>query len=98
MQEFGVSGQAVRTEVERFISGFPAQEVTAKIPYTPRVGRALLLATREAKSMNCTGAGPEHILLGLLRVRDGVAARVLKEFGLNTERIRKAILQYPPLD
>jgi len=93
MQKLGVSRESVRREVEEFVSGFAAQEVIANIPYTPRARKALLLAGQEAKAMNRTCLGSEHLLLGLLREGDGVAARVLKKLGVQTQRTRKAILE-----
>jgi ATP-dependent Clp protease ATP-binding subunit ClpC len=63
------------------------------IPYTPRVKKVLALAAKEAKALNHTYVGTEHILLGLLLEGDGVASRVLKTFGVETERARQEILK-----
>jgi hypothetical protein len=63
------------------------------IPYTPRVRKVLVLAAKEAKALNHTYVGTEHILLGLLLEGDGVAARVLKNLDVDTERTRQEILR-----
>jgi len=63
------------------------------IPYTPRVKKVLALAQKEAKALNHTYVGTEHILLGLLREGDGVAARVLKNLDVDIEQTRQEILK-----
>ena len=63
------------------------------IPYTPRVKKVLALAGKEAKALQHSYVGTEHILLGLLREGDGVAARVLKSLEIDIERTRKEILK-----
>jgi ATP-dependent Clp protease ATP-binding subunit ClpC len=63
------------------------------IPYTPRVKKVLSLAAKEAKALNHTYVGTEHILLGLLREGDGVAARVLKNLDVDIEQTRQEILK-----
>ena len=62
------------------------------MPYTPRVKKVLALAGKEAKSLNHSYVGTEHILLGLLREGEGVAARVLKSLDVDVERCRNEIL------
>src|SRR5213075_2208839 len=66
--------------------------VVGNIPYTPRVKKVLALAAKEAKALNDTYVGTEHILLGLLREGDGVAARVLKSLRVDVEATRHVIL------
>src|SRR3990172_5581802 len=63
------------------------------IPYTPRVKKVLALAQKEAKALSHTYVGTEHILLGLLREGDGVAARVLKNLDVDIEQARQEILR-----
>src|ERR1044071_3357649 len=63
------------------------------IPYTPRVKKCLALAVKEAKALNHTYVGTEHILLGILREGDGVAARVLKNLNVGVEATRLEILK-----
>jgi ATP-dependent Clp protease ATP-binding subunit ClpA len=67
--------------------------MVGNIPYTPRVKKVLSLAAKEAKALNHTYVGTEHILLGLLREGDGVAARVLKNLDVDIEATRQHILR-----
>jgi len=78
LQKMGLDLETVRMEVEKQVGTGPDQKVIGNIPYTPRVKKVLALASKEAKALNHTYVGTEHILLGLLREGDGVAARVLK--------------------
>ena len=80
-------------EVETLIGTGPGPRLLDNIPYTPRVKKALSLAADEAKALNHTYVGTEHILLGLLREGDGVAARVLKNLNVDIEQTRQEILK-----
>ena len=71
----------------------PDQKQAGNIPYTPRVKKVLSLASKEAKALNHTYVGTEHILLGLLREGDGVAAKVLKSLDIDIEAVRQEILK-----
>jgi ATP-dependent Clp protease ATP-binding subunit ClpA len=88
----GLDLEAVRLEIEKQVGTGPDVKLPAAIPYTPRVKRVLALAAREAKALNHTYVGTEHILLGLLREGDGVAARVLKSLKVDIEQTRHEIL------
>src|SRR5207248_10633355 len=68
-------------------------KMVGNIPYTPRVKKVLALAGKEAKALNHSYVGTEHILLGLLREGEGVAARVLKTLEIDIERTRNEILK-----
>src|SRR5207249_560962 len=68
-------------------------KMVGNVPYTPRVKKVLALAGKEAKALNHSYVGTEHILLGLLREGEGVAARVLKSLELDIERTRNEILK-----
>jgi ATP-dependent Clp protease ATP-binding subunit ClpC len=85
--------ETVRMEVEKQVGTGPEQKMTGNIPYTPRVKKVLALASKEAKALNHSYVGTEHILLGLLREGDGVAARVLKSLDVDIERARQEILR-----
>jgi hypothetical protein len=91
--KMGLDLESVRTEVEKQIGTGPDQKMFGNIPYTPRVKKVLSLAAKEARALNHTYVGTEHILLGLLREGDGVAARVLANLGVNTEVTRQLILK-----
>ena len=70
----------------------PEAKPSGNVPYTPRVKKVLALAGKEAKSLNHSYVGTEHILLGLLREGEGVAARVLKSLDVDVDRCRNEIL------
>src|SRR5271163_1518680 len=93
LQKLGLDLETVRMEVEKQVGTGPDQKMIGNIPYTPRVKKVLALAQREAKSLNHTYVGTEHILLGLLREGDGVAARVLKNLDVDIEQTRQEILK-----
>ncbi len=83
---------SVREEVEKEVGSGPPQSSSGNIPYTPRVKKVLALANREAKALNHSYVGTEHLLLGLLREGEGVAARVLKRLDVDIQRTRNEIL------
>src|SRR5215210_4239830 len=93
LQKMGLDLETVRMEVEKQVGTGPDQKMIGNIPYTPRVKKVLALAAKEAKSLNHSYVGTEHILLGLLREGDGVAARVLKNLDVDIEQTRQEILK-----
>jgi ATP-dependent Clp protease ATP-binding subunit ClpC len=93
LQKMGIELEAVRMEVEKQVGTGPDQKMVGNIPYTPRVKKVLALAAKEAKALNHTYVGTEHILLGLLREGDGVAAQVLKNLDVDIEQTRQEILR-----
>ncbi|MBM3824000.1 MAG: ATP-dependent Clp protease ATP-binding subunit [Verrucomicrobia bacterium] len=93
LQKLGLDLETVRMEVEKQVGTGPDQKMIGNIPYTPRVKKVLSLASKEAKALSHTYVGTEHILLGLLREGDGVAARVLKNLEVDIEKTRDEILK-----
>jgi len=93
IQKMGLDLETVRMEVEKQVGTGPDQKMVGNIPYTPRVKKVLALASKEAKALNHTYVGTEHILLGLLREGDGVAAKVLKNLDVDIEQCRQEILK-----
>jgi ATP-dependent Clp protease ATP-binding subunit ClpC len=91
--KLGMDLETVRLEVEKQVGTGPDQKMIGNIPYTPRVKKVLSLASKEAKALNHTYVGTEHLLLGLLREGDGVAARVLKNLDVDIEQARQEILK-----
>ena len=92
LQTMGLDLQTVRAAVEKQVGTGPESKPSGNIPYTPRVKKVLALAGKEAKALNHSYVGTEHILLGLLREGEGVAARVLKSLDVDIERCRNEIL------
>ena len=93
LQRMGLDLEQVRTEVERHVGPHPETKMVGNMPYTPRVKKVLVLAGKEAKALNHSYVGTEHILLGLLREEDGIAARVLKSLEVDLVRTRNEILK-----
>ncbi len=93
LQKMGLDLETVRLEVEKQVESGPDAKQLGNIPYTPRVKKVLALAAKEAKNLNHTYVGTEHILLGLLREGDGVAARVLRNLDVDIEQTRQEILK-----
>lgn len=92
LQKMGLDLETVRSAVEKQVGMGPQSKPSGNIPYTPRVKKVLALAGKEAKQLNHSYVGTEHILLGLLREGEGVAARVLKSLDIDIERCRQEIL------
>ena len=92
LQKMGLDLETVRNAVEKQVGTGPQAKPSGSIPYTPRVKKVLALAGKEAKVLNHSYVGTEHILLGLLREGEGVAARVLKSLDVDIERCRSEIL------
>lgn len=93
LQKMGLDLESVRAEVEKQVAtNTPENKPSGNIPYTPRVKKVLALASKEAKALNHSYVGTEHILLGLLREGEGVASRVLINLNIDIERCRSEIL------
>src|ERR1700674_4125380 len=93
LQRMGIDLESVSMEVEKLVVSHPEANMTGIIPHTPRVKKVLALAGKEAKALNHSYVGTEHILLGLLREGEGVAARVLKSLEVDPARTRNEILK-----
>src|ERR1700744_620387 len=93
LQKMGLDLETVRMEVEKQTPSGPDQKMIGNIPYTPRVKKVIALAQKEARNLNHTYVGTEHLLLGLLREGDGVAAKVLRALDVDIEQARQEILK-----
>lgn len=93
LQKLGLDLETVRSEVEKQVGKGPDQKTIGNIPYTPRMKKVLALAAKEAKALNHTYVGTEHILLGLLQEGDGVAGRVLRNLSVDVEQTRLEVLK-----
>lgn len=91
--KMGLKLDTVRAEVEKRLGTAPNQEIPGNIPFTPRVKSVLALAAKEAKALNHSYVGTEHILLGLLREGDNAAAQVLKSLDVQPEEVRQEIIK-----
>ncbi len=93
LQKMGLDLETVRAAVEKQVGTGQETKSPGSMPFTPRVKKVLALAGKEAKTLNHSYVGTEHILLGLLREGEGVAARVLKSLDIDIERTRNEILR-----
>jgi ATP-dependent Clp protease ATP-binding subunit ClpC len=92
LESLGISLEAVRQQVEEII-GQGQQAPSGHIPFTPRAKKVLELSLREALQLGHNYIGTEHILLGLIREGEGVAAQVLVKLGADLNRVRTQVLQ-----
>ncbi len=93
LQAMGLDLETVRYEVEKNSGPGEQTQQEGEPPITPRVKRVLELAGKEARALNYNYIGTEHILLGLLREGDGVAARILKNLNVDAEAVRHEVMK-----
>jgi ATP-dependent Clp protease ATP-binding subunit ClpA len=93
LESLGISLQAVRAQVEEIVIGQDQSAPTGHIPFTPRAKKVLELSLREALQLGHNYIGTEHILLGLIREGQGVAAQVLVKLGADLSRVRQQVIQ-----
>ena len=92
LKNLGVELHKVRMEVEKLVKAGPDMVTMGKLPQTPRTKKVIEYSIEEARNLNHNYVGTEHILLGLLREHDGVAAQVLVNLGLKLEEVREEVL------
>ena len=88
----GVTLDGVREQVGQIV-GQGDEVTTGQMPFTPRAKKVLELSLREALSLGHSNIGTEHVLLGLVRENEGVAARILLDFGADAETIRNEVIR-----
>ena len=92
LKNLDVDLRKVRLEVEKLVKAGPEMVTMGKLPQTPRAKKVIEYAIEEARNLNHNYVGTEHLLLGLLREHDGVAAQVLMNLGLKLEEVREEVL------
>ncbi len=92
LKNLDVDLRKVRLEVEKLVKAGPEMVTMGKLPQTPRAKKVIEYAIEEARNLNHNYVGTEHLLLGLLREHDGVAAQVLMNLGLRLEDVREEVL------
>ncbi len=92
LKNLDVDLRKVRLEVEKLVKSGPEMVTMGKLPQTPRAKKVIEYAIEEARNLNHNYVGTEHLLLGLLREHDGVAAQVLMNLGLKLEEVREEVL------
>jgi ATP-dependent Clp protease ATP-binding subunit ClpC len=93
LESLDITLEEVRAQVARIV-GSDEVSASGQIPFTPRAKKVLELALREALALGHNYIGTEHVLLGLARENEGVAARILLDFDADGEKIRTAVLQW----
>src|SRR5271170_4386250 len=92
LKNLDVDLRRVRLEVEKLVKSGPDMISMGKLPQTPRAKKVIEYAIEEARNLNHNYVGTEHLLLGLIREHDGVAAQVLRNLGLKLEEVREEVL------
>lgn len=92
LASLGVDLRKVRAEIEKIVGTGDNMMLLGEIPFTPRAKKVLEYAVEEAQHMSHSYIGTEHILMGLIREEEGVAARVLENLGLKLETVREEVL------
>ena len=92
LKNLDIDLRKIRLEVEKIIQSGPDMVTMGKLPQTPRAKKVIEYAMEEARNLNHNYVGTEHILLGLLREQEGVAAQVLINLGLKLEEVREEVL------
>jgi ATP-dependent Clp protease ATP-binding subunit ClpC len=92
LMNLDIDARKVRREVEKIVQAGPDTVTTGKLPQTPRAKKVIEYSIEEARSLNHNYIGTEHLLLGLLREQEGLAAQILLNLGLKLEAVRAEIL------
>ena len=92
LRNLDVDLKRIRNEVEKLVQSGPDMVTMGRLPLTPRARKVIEYATEEARNLNHNYIGTEHLLLGLLREQEGVAAQVLMNLGLKLEEVREEVL------
>src|SRR5499425_310419 len=92
LKNLSIDLRKVRLEVEKLVKSGPEMVTVGKLPQTPRAKKVIEYAIEEARNLNHNYVGTEHLLLGLLREQDGVAAQVLMNLGVKLEEVREEVL------
>ncbi len=95
LRNLDVDPDKIRQEVEKIVQDGPTMATLGQLPFTPRAKKVLELASEEATNLRHNYIGTEHLLLGLIRENEGVAAQVLMNLGLKLEEVREEVLGRP---
>ena len=93
LKNLDIDLRKIRLEVEKIVQSGPDMVTMGKLPQTPRAKKVIEYSIEEARNLNHNYVGTEHLLLGLLRVQEGMAGQVLMNLGLKLEDVREEILR-----
>ena len=94
LKNMGVDLDKIRMEVEKIVKTGPTMVTMGQLPFTPRAKKVLELSMEEASSLNHNYIGTEHLLLGLIKENEGIAAQVLLNLGVKLEDVREEVLDF----
>ena len=94
LKNMNIDLKRIRTEIEKIVKGSPTLVTQGNLPFTPRAKKVLELAVEEASNLGHNYIGTEHLLLGLIKENEGIAARVLLNLGVKLEEVRDEILEF----
>lgn len=93
LKNLGVDGTKIRAEIEKHVQSGPSMVTMGQLPFTPRAKKVLELSQEEANELGHNYIGTEHLLLGLIRENDGVAAQVLMDLQVKLEDVKSEVLE-----
>ena len=94
LKQMNIDLKRIRNEIEKIVKGSPTMVTQGNLPFTPRAKKVLELAVEEASNLGHNYIGTEHLLLGLIKENEGIAARVLLNLGVKLEEVREEILEF----
>src|SRR5262245_2945270 len=94
LRNMNIDVKKIRTEIEKIVKGSPTMVTMGNLPFTPRAKKVLELALEEASQLGHNYIGTEHLLLGLIKENEGIAARVLLNLGVKLEDVREEVLEF----
>ena len=94
LKNMNIDLKRIRTEIEKIVKGSPTMVTQGNLPFTPRAKKVLELAVEEASTLGHNYIGTEHLLLGLIKENEGIAARVLLNLGVKLEEVRDEVLEF----
>ncbi|MBL8840704.1 MAG: ATP-dependent Clp protease ATP-binding subunit [Planctomycetes bacterium] len=94
LKNMNIDLKRIRAEIEKIVKGSPTMVTQGNLPFTPRAKKVLELAVEEASNLGHNYIGTEHLLLGLIKENEGIAARVLLNLGVKLEEVRDEILEF----
>ncbi|MBK7876777.1 MAG: ATP-dependent Clp protease ATP-binding subunit [Planctomycetes bacterium] len=94
LKNMGIDLSKIRTEVEKIVKTGPSMVTMGQLPFTPRAKKVLELSMEEASNLGHNYIGTEHLLLGLIKENEGIAARVLLNLGVKLEEVREEVLEF----
>ena len=94
LRNMGIDLSKIRTEVEKLVKTGPSMVTMGQLPFTPRAKKVLELSMEEAGNLGHNYIGTEHLLLGLIKENEGIAAKVLTNLGVKLEDVREEVLEF----